>query len=66
MGASLMTTKELAAYLGVPVQTLYRWRVTGGGPRAIRLGRALHWRPEDVERWLDAMTEDRNEVWAGR
>lgn len=53
----LMGTKELAEYLGVPLQTLYKWRATGGGPRAIRLGRALHWRHAEVERWLDECTE---------
>lgn len=54
---ALMDSKDLAAYLGVPLQTLYKWRTTGGGPRAIRLGRALHWRTEEVERWLDQRTE---------
>lgn len=66
MTSTLMTTKELASYLGVPIQTLYKWRVRGEGPRAIRLGRALHWRPEEVERWLDQRTEDRDEIGARR
>lgn len=63
---NLMDTKELAAYLGVPVQTLYKWRVRGQGPRAIRLGRGLHWRVEEVTRWLDDLTEDRAEFGSGR
>lgn len=56
--AKLMSSTELADYLGVPLQTLYKWRVQKQGPRAIRLGRALHWRVEDVEAWLDSRLED--------
>jgi excisionase family DNA binding protein len=62
MSSTLMSTRDLASYLGVPIATLYRWRVRGEGPRAIRLGRALHWRREEVERWLDERTEDRDTV----
>lgn len=56
--AKLMNSTELADYLGVPLQTIYAWRCRKQGPRAIRLGRALHWRTEDVEAWLDSRTED--------
>ncbi|WP_082574013.1 MULTISPECIES: helix-turn-helix transcriptional regulator [unclassified Nocardioides] len=59
-----MDSKELAAYLGVPLQTLYKWRTVGAGPRAIRLGRALHWRVDEVERWLDECTEASHETGA--
>ncbi|MCX6400411.1 MAG: helix-turn-helix domain-containing protein [Propionibacteriales bacterium] len=58
----LMNSKELAAYLGVPLQTIYKWRTTGGGPRAIRLGRSLHWRVDEIERWLDQRTETVREI----
>ena len=29
----LITIDELAAYLGLPKQTIYDWRVQGRGPR---------------------------------
>jgi predicted DNA-binding transcriptional regulator AlpA len=32
----LMNIEELAEYLGVPVATIYDWRVPGTGPCAIR------------------------------
>lgn len=48
----LMTADELAEYLGVPVGTLYVWRVRGRGPRAARVGRYLRYRRVDVDRWL--------------
>ena len=54
----------MAAYLGVPVKTLYQWRYNGVGPRAFRVGRHLRYRPEDVEAWLlrQADTGHRGEV----
>jgi excisionase family DNA binding protein len=35
----LLDVAELAAYLGVPVSTVYDWRTQGEGPAAYRFGR---------------------------
>jgi excisionase family DNA binding protein len=48
----LATPIEVAAYLQVPVKTVYAWRYEGKGPRAHRVGRHLRYRWEDVEAWL--------------
>ena len=53
---TIMTTEEVAAYLNVPVATLYQWRVTGAGPRAARVGRHLRFRRVDVDAWLEQRT----------
>jgi len=50
---TLMSTEDLARYLGIPVNTLYQWRHKGEGPRAIRVGRHLRFRREDVDAWLE-------------
>lgn len=50
----LMTTEQVAAYLTVPVPTIYQWRTRGDGPRAIRVGRHLRFRRSEVEAWVDA------------
>lgn len=42
----------LAAYLNVPKETIYRWRRTRFGPPAVKLGKYLRWRPEDVDAWI--------------
>jgi excisionase family DNA binding protein len=52
----LLSIRELAAYLNVPVQTLYVWRYNGDGPRGIKVGRHVRYRPEDVEEWLEERT----------
>jgi excisionase family DNA binding protein len=48
----LLSIPELAAYLGVPVATIYRWRYTRDGPVGYRVGRHVRYRLSDVEQWL--------------
>ena len=48
----LWTTQEVAAFLGVPVKTLHRWRYDRIGPAAFRVGRHLRYDPDVVRRWL--------------
>ncbi|MGF1618095.1 MAG: helix-turn-helix transcriptional regulator [Acidimicrobiia bacterium] len=40
----LLGVHELAAYLDVPVKTLYAWRYKREGPPALRVGRHLRYR----------------------
>ncbi len=46
------TVSEVAAYLRLPVETLYAWRKRGYGPPAARLGRHLRYDPLDVRAWV--------------
>jgi excisionase family DNA binding protein len=55
----LLSPAELAAYLGVPLATVYRWRSRREGPCGIRVGRHVRYRVTDVERWLDDQREHR-------
>ncbi|WP_159500028.1 AlpA family transcriptional regulator [Microbacterium sp. 18062] len=48
----VLSLAELAARLGVPVQTLYDLRSQGRGPRAFRVGRHLKVRAREVDAWL--------------
>jgi predicted DNA-binding transcriptional regulator AlpA len=38
LGKQQLTDIELAEYLSVSVSSLRRWRLTGGGPRWVRIG----------------------------
>ncbi len=49
----LLTVEDLAAYLEVPVATVYAWRHRRQGPPGFRVGRHLRFRWSDVERWID-------------
>jgi excisionase family DNA binding protein len=57
----LMTPEELADYLGVTLHCVYAWSSRGGGPKVLRVGARLRYRPDDVEEWLDQVTDNREE-----
>lgn len=48
----LLTTHEAAKFLKLSPRTLEKFRVTGGGPPFVALGRARRYRLEDLERWV--------------
>jgi excisionase family DNA binding protein len=49
----LLSAKETAVFLDVPLSTLYeRWRLWG--LTAHRVGRGLKFRERDLEKWLDS------------
>jgi excisionase family DNA binding protein len=50
----LATPAEVAAYLGVPVKTLYQWKYRGVGPNVHKVGRHLRYRWHEVDAWLNA------------
>lgn len=52
----LATPADVAAYLGVPVKTLYQWKYRGIGPSVHKVGRHLRYRWREVDAWLDAQT----------
>ena len=47
-----MTAQELAAYLELPVATVYAWRHRRQGPPRFTVGRHLRHRLQDVEQWI--------------
>lgn len=48
----LINVHDLAAYLEVPVKTLYAWRYRREGPPGFRVGRHLRYRWSDVQSWI--------------
>jgi len=53
----LMDVAELASYLGLPVSTVYDWRVHGKGPVAYRFGKHLKFAVSDVRDWVAEQRE---------
>ncbi|WP_241992112.1 helix-turn-helix domain-containing protein [Cryobacterium lyxosi] len=53
----LMDVAELANYLGIPVSTVYDWRVHGKGPVADRFGKHLKFAISDVRSWMAQQRE---------
>ena len=50
----LISPPNLAQKIGVGVNCLAKWRLTGEGPPFIRVGRRVHYHPEDVANWLQS------------
>ncbi|SCE99407.1 Helix-turn-helix domain-containing protein [Micromonospora coriariae] len=48
----LWSVDDVAAYLWVPVETLYQWRKRKYGPPAARVGKHLRYDPNDVRSWF--------------
>lgn len=52
MSDRLLSPRELADYLGVPITTLYAWRHAGEGPQGFRVGKHVRYRWDDVQTWI--------------
>jgi len=48
---STWTIHDVAAYLRIPVGTLYQWRHRRTGPPAVKVGRHLRYDPDHVRAW---------------
>ena len=64
MGGAL-DTHEAAARTGLSSSTLRKLRLTGQGPRFMKLGRAVRYRPSDLEAWLDGRSVQSTSETAG-
>jgi predicted DNA-binding transcriptional regulator AlpA len=48
----LWTFHDVSDFLGVPIGTLYQWRVRGEGPPAFKIGGHVRFDPNRVRAWL--------------
>ena len=48
----LLSQRDAARLLGLSVRTLERMRVSGTGPRFLKIGGVVRYRLEDIETWL--------------
>lgn len=48
----LITAQDTANKLGIKRQLLDQWRCQGKGPKFIRMGRMIRYRPDDVDQWI--------------
>ena len=46
-----LTDIDVAARLGVSRFTVRSWRIKGQGPRFMKMGRAVRYRPQDVDEY---------------
>jgi len=49
----LLNERELATTCGISVLTLRKWRSLRRGPRFLKIGHLVRYRPEDVDEWIN-------------
>ncbi len=54
ISSQVLTTSEAARYLGLSASTLNRWRCYGTGPKYLKLGRAVRYRADELDAFLEA------------
>lgn len=57
--STLLSTMDAAKLLKCHPTTVKRWRRDKTGPRYVRLGRLIRYRPEDIDTWIDDNQEVR-------
>jgi hypothetical protein len=48
----ILSTRGASGYAGPSQSKLEKLRVTGGGPRYIKIGRRVYYDPDDLDEWL--------------
>jgi hypothetical protein len=56
--SDLWDVKDVAAFLRVPVKTIYQWRTADYGPPARKVGKHLRYKEDDVRAWFDAISTE--------
>lgn len=49
----LVGEREVARQFGVSLATVRRWRLVGGGPRYIKVGASVKYRPSELTAFLN-------------
>lgn len=50
----LLNEHEVADITGLSVASVRRWRLFRQGPKYIKIGAAVRYKPEDVSAWLES------------
>ena len=53
---TFLTEKDVAKQISVSLASLRRWRLVQRGPRFIKVGALVRYRPEDLEQWMETLT----------
>ena len=51
---SLLNEYEVARITGLSVASVRRWRLLRQGPKYLKIGAAVRYRPEDITAWLES------------
>jgi predicted DNA-binding transcriptional regulator AlpA len=51
---ALLNEHDLARLTGLSVASVRRWRLLRQGPRFLKIGAAVRYKPKDVSAWLES------------
>lgn len=54
----LLTSAEAALRLRKPPRTLRQWRYVGRGPKYVKVGASVFYRPSDLQAWIEQQVRD--------
>lgn len=57
-----VTPEQLAALLCLTTGTLAKWRITGRGPRYVKMGSRVRYASADIDAWLAEHAPQRSTV----
>jgi predicted DNA-binding transcriptional regulator AlpA len=55
----LLNERQVADSCAISVLTLRKWRTEGRGPRFVKIGTLVRYRPEDVDAWIESHESQR-------
>jgi predicted DNA-binding transcriptional regulator AlpA len=61
---TLLNEHEVARITGLSVASVRRWRLFRQGPKYLKIGAAVRYRPEDVAAWLESRPSGGGQVEA--
>jgi len=62
---TLLNEREVARITGLSVASVRRWRLLRQGPKYLKIGAAVRYRPEDVAAWLETCPTGGGQRMAG-
>ena len=54
IGGALLNEHDVARVCGLSVASVRRWRVIREGPKYIKIGASVRYRPEDLTQWIES------------
>jgi predicted DNA-binding transcriptional regulator AlpA len=62
----LLDERQAADFLNINHRTLQAWRLRGGGPRFVKVGRLVRYRTRDLNDWIDGRAVDSTSAAGGQ
>lgn len=62
----LLNEREVAHITGLSVGSVRRWRLLCQGPKYLKIGAAVRYKPEDISAWLESRPSGGSAAQGGR